>query len=361
MLHPLFYKRSIFFSYLAIWIVVYLIVCLLLYIHYDGFLVELAQDTAIACLIFCVQGIIVWFAIRYTHYTKKKKFNEFFNLFSVGVLFILIWNALHTYAVELLFADNIQYLEEFDRIWLARIISGSFLFIILSQIYYIIRFYIELEVNHKNELKLREEVKDAELMALKAQINPHFLFNSLNSLSSLALFEGEKAHEMIIKLSDYLRYSISKKNDELTTLTEELENVKRYLDIEKVRFEEKLEYSFSTDIPEANTYTIPQLILQPLYENAVKHGVYDTIQLVRIETEIALKYNAVEITIKNNFDSETKAQKGTGIGLKNIKDRLLLMYKNDNLLKIEKHDSVFKVRVLIPQKTGGESEEFIEK
>lgn len=351
MIHPLFYKKSIFFTYLGICLVNIVVQSLFSTYLFETNLRHALIDASIANSLFCLLGIAVWFAIRYTHNSKKNKFNEFFNQLSVGILFILIWNALTSETVHAVLPENEEYLIFFSKATPVRILSGSFMYIILALIYYIIRFYIDQEANHKNELMLKEEIKEAELMILKAQINPHFLFNSLNSLSSLALFEGEKAHEMILKLSDFLRYSISKKKDEITSLSNELENVKRYLDIEKVRFDDKLTYSFNLNTIDASKFKIPQMILQPLYENAVKHGVYETTSSVNIETNIELVHGNIKIIIVNNFDTDSSNKKGAGIGLRNIHDRLKLIYKSETLLQTSKKNGIFTAQLIIPQFT----------
>ena len=195
---------------------------------------------------------------------------------------------------------------------------------------------------------MQELLKEAELNFLKAQINPHFLFNSLNSVSALTLSEPAKAQDMIIKLSDFLRYVISQNENKLSPLSKELENIQRYLEIEKIRFGDKLSFIFNVD--EASMgFLIPVLILQPLYENAIKHGVYESIDPITIRTDVQLEENYLLITINNNYELEPVQFKGAGIGIKNIKERLNLMYHNPGLLIVKKTESNFEVQLTIPQ------------
>jgi LytS/YehU family sensor histidine kinase len=182
---------------------------------------------------------------------------------------------------------------------------------------------------------------------LRSQINPHFLFNSLNSVSSLTITDPEKARSMIIKLSEFMRYALSRKDDQPVTLQSELDNLGLYLDIEKVRFGDRLFLEENID-PGCLRVKLPVMILQPIYENAVKHGVYETSKKITVKTTVAQSDGFVEITIFNNFDPEATPAKGTGTGLINVTRRLELMYGNRAALKTEKENDSFTVRIFVP-------------
>jgi LytS/YehU family sensor histidine kinase len=201
------------------------------------------------------------------------------------------------------------------------------------------------------EARLNTLLKESELNMLKSQINPHFLFNSLNSISSLTVINPEKAREMVIKLSDFLRYSVSSGAGNLTSLAEELENIKRYLEIEKIRFGDKLVYELNVN-PQCVEQKIPVMILQPLYENAIKHGVYESTNQVLIETECRVNSGCSEIRIVNDFDPDAIPRIGAGVGLNNIRERLRLTYHRNDLLKTFKEGNRFYVELKIPDKTA---------
>jgi LytS/YehU family sensor histidine kinase len=228
-------------------------------------------------------------------------------------------------------------------------IGNGFLFygmIILT--YYLLVFYQNFREKLVKESELKTLVKESELSSLKSQINPHFIFNSLNSISSLTIISPEKARDMIIKLSDFLRYSISQKDEQMTSLKDEMENINRYLDIEKVRFGERLKVV--EDINErCLDKKLPGLILQPLVENAVKYGVYESINEAKIEISISCSEKALKVKIRNDYDPDFISKKGEGIGLNNIQSRLGIIYKNKNLMVTNKSDNVFEVTVIFPQ------------
>jgi LytS/YehU family sensor histidine kinase len=191
-------------------------------------------------------------------------------------------------------------------------------------------------------------LKESELEMLKSQINPHFIFNSLNSISSLTITAPDRARSMVIKLSDFLRYSLDKENHQLNSLEDELKNLLLYLDIEKVRFGDRLKVE--TDVPEeAMTCTLPNLILQPLFENAVKHGIYESLEQVTIKLNASLEGTILRITVSNEFDPNAVSRKGKGIGLKNVTQRLNVIYGVPKLVFTEKSDQIFTVRLDIPQ------------
>jgi len=182
---------------------------------------------------------------------------------------------------------------------------------------------------------------------LKSQINPHFIFNSLNSISSLTLSTPEKAREMIVKMSDFLRYSLVQENEQIT-LKDELDQINTYLDIEKIRFGDQLIFESAVDA-ECLNGQVPRMILQPLFENAIKYGVYESMEPVTIKLFCENMNCELSITITNNFDPETIIKKGEGIGLANIRQRLQLNYGNRDLLMTRLENDQFTVNLRIPQ------------
>jgi LytS/YehU family sensor histidine kinase len=153
---------------------------------------------------------------------------------------------------------------------------------------------------------------------------------------------------MIIKLSEFLRYALKHGEREKTRLEEEINNIELYLQIEKIRFGDKL--IFEKEISEeCRDGLIPNMILQPLFENAVKHGVYESTSPITIHMNCESTEKGMRISIRNNFDPSQVSRKGAGIGLKNVRNRLMLIYGKDDLVKFDKTDNVFHVQLLIPQ------------
>jgi LytS/YehU family sensor histidine kinase len=152
---------------------------------------------------------------------------------------------------------------------------------------------------------------------------------------------------MTINLSTFLRGTLSKNEKQKTKLSEELDNVRLYLKIERVRFEGKFELTEELS-DECLNMEVPNMILQPLFENAIKHGVYESLNLVKINLSCKREGDYLKITVANNYDKDAAPRKGEGIGLKNIRNRLQLIYNQDNLLRVNKADGKFSVDIFIP-------------
>jgi two-component system, LytTR family, sensor kinase len=152
---------------------------------------------------------------------------------------------------------------------------------------------------------------------------------------------------MILKLADFLRYTLANNEKQKNKLSEELKNIKLYLEIEKIRFEEKFEF-IDEVTPECLSFEVPNMILQPLFENAIKHAVYETLNSVTLTLTGKIENDFIVLSLTNNFDEESKGKKGAGIGLKNISNRLELIYGQKDLMKVHKEDHVFSVTLFIP-------------
>jgi len=177
----------------------------------------------------------------------------------------------------------------------------------------------ELELSRLQALKTK-----AELDALHSKINPHFLYNALNSIADLSITDGKKARKMTIALADLFRYSINYSNHNYTTIKDEVAMAEVYLQIEKVRFEDQLTYSIHT-IPELNHFLVPRFVLQPIVENAVKHGLKATGKLTEINIEIKKAEVGIFILITDNgpaFANEISP----GYGVKSIFDKMDLLF-----------------------------------
>ena len=229
-----------------------------------------------------------------------------------------------------------------------RAITDFLIYAILVLLFSLVTYNQNLREKINNENNLRALVREAELNMLKTQINPHFLFNSLNSISLLIKRDQNKAREMIIKLSDFLRYSLKFGEQEQIQLQDEIENMDRYLEIEKIRFGDKLIFEKNV-ADEARMLPIPNMILQPLMENAVKHGVYESLEPIHIQLVVKKEGRFLLIEVNNEYDTESVSSKGAGIGLKNIKERLLLLYGRSDLINYSGDNGVFKVNLIIPE------------
>lgn len=191
-------------------------------------------------------------------------------------------------------------------------------------------------------------LRDAELFKLRQQLQPHFLYNSLNSINALVQIDPEKAQEMVGKLSDFLRLSVKKDTDEKVKVNDEINYIEAYLAIESVRFGNRLNVAIERpeDIGEA---LIPAFILQPILENAIKFGLYGNTGSVLIAINLWLYEHMLNIEIQNPYDPTMSNPKGTGFGLEGVSRRLQIIYGRSDLLSIKKENNIFTTHIKIPQ------------
>jgi len=208
------------------------------------------------------------------------------------------------------------------------------------------------EIQEKIRKQLIEQeraLSKAELVNINNQLQPHFLFNSLNSISALTMFEPKEANRMIHLLSDFLRGTLKKDMEKLVSLKDELTQANLFLEIEKIRFGNRLHVDLSSDV-NCEEKKLPPLLIQPLVENALKHGLNTQNNAIEIKITCKLIENSLHIAIENPYDENNVPQfKGTGYGIQSVKKRLQLFYGQTDRLRIERENGIFKVTLQIPQ------------
>ncbi len=212
-----------------------------------------------------------------------------------------------------------------------------------SALYYGINFYLLLEQQSDRVERLESQASSAQLAMLRYQLNPHFLFNTLNSISTLVLLkETQRANAMLSRLSSFLRYTLANEPEGTVSLAQEVETLKLYLDIEKMRFEDRLRANFEID-PDASEARLPSLLLQPLVENAIKYAVTPLEEGADISVEARLQgmepARRLIITVSDTgpglTDGIARPTYSTGVGLPNIRDRLAQAYGTDQRFEVQ--------------------------
>ena len=249
----------------------------------------------------------------------------------------------------LIFNESDNYAEFIHNLWGIRFGAGFLL--ISSMSMFSLLWYSQQEQKESERRKVETEklTREAELFKLRQQLQPHFLFNSLNSISALTGSNPKKARHMIHQLSDFLRGTLKRDEQQWNTLEEELQYLQLYLDIEKVRFGYRLqtEMIFTGDVLRLK---LPSLLLQPVVENAIKFGLYDITGEVLIRLEATNEHDNLKIVVENPFDPETaQPTRGTGFGLSSIQRRLYLLFARSDLLQTAKNGENFITTILVPQ------------
>jgi sensor histidine kinase YesM len=228
-----------------------------------------------------------------------------------------------------------------------------------TALYYGINYFLLLEDEIRLREKLEGQASTAQLAMLRYQLNPHFLFNTLNSISTLVLLkQTERANAMLARLSSFLRYTLVNEPTAKVTLAQEVETLKLYLEIEKMRFEDRLRPHFRIE-PETIGARLPSLLLQPLIENAIKYAVTPAENGADIWMTATLEGQAVRIEVADNGNgdgAEFAASPSTGVGLANIRDRLSQAYGGAHRFETKKNErGGFSVILEIPYETGDRS------
>jgi hypothetical protein len=224
---------------------------------------------------------------------------------------------------------------------------GVLLYMLSVALHYVLLSLESSKESESREHEARTLAREAEIKALKAQINPHFLFNSLNSIAALATVDGVRARDMCIKLSDFLRNTLSLGEKQSIALGDELALAQAYLAVEKVRFGSRLKIEMKTDSG-CDECVVPPLFLQPLVENAVKHGIAGLVDGGTIRLEAHCENGWLQVTVQNEFDPDAPPAQRHGLGLQNVRNRLRAVYENQARLDTVVTGSVFVVAVDLP-------------
>ncbi|MGK7395016.1 MAG: sensor histidine kinase [Candidatus Cyclobacteriaceae bacterium M3_2C_046] len=348
MINPITSQIKNFTIYFAFWLLIALLHAGIIHLLYKFSLSLAILEAVIFNLIFAGLGLGIWYVVAFNNIAVKDWLRLFIHHMLVAILLVGIWLWVSQMMIRGL-VNNTNYLLFLQQTIYIRFFIGFLYYLSLLLVFYSITFYSSLQEKMINEQRLNTLVKEAELKNLRSQINPHFIFNSLNSISSLTLSAPEKARDMVIKLSDFLRYSLRQEHKTKTTsLKNELENIERYLAIEKVRFGSRLLIDQKV-APECLDQEIPFYLLQPLFENAIKYGVYESIAPVTIQMECYLEQQELVVKVQNSYDPETVTRKGEGLGLANIKSRLKAIYGRPDLINLTDDGSNFRVQIRVPQ------------
>jgi two-component system, LytTR family, sensor kinase len=345
--NPLLKNFRNFSLYLLFWIILAVLYFIILMTGEKiNFSIAIA-DSLIFNFLLCGLGLSFWYSARYISFENSKIPKIIISHSVGGFITSIIWLSLGYFAITSIFPSSLSYKSFFYSTLPWRFLIGLLFYFLISTFYYVIIYYTGYQQRIIQEAELKNLIAQAELKSLKFQINPHFIFNSLNSMSALTTIDPDKARSMILKLADFLRYTLANNEKQKNKLKEELHNIKLYLEIEKIRFEDKLDFVENVE-PECLENYVPNMLLQPLIENAIKHAVYESIEKVILKLECKKVNEFMNITLENNFENGNSKPKGAGIGIKNIKDRLELLYNRKNLLEVRKENNIFRIDLFIP-------------
>jgi two-component sensor histidine kinase len=231
--------------------------------------------------------------------------------------------------------------------------TGIALYLFSAAVSYLLIAFEKAREAERRALESQVLARDAELRALRAQLHPHFLFNSLNSINALVGSDPEGARRMCERLGDFLRQTLALAARDTVALSDEVRLLERYLAIEQVRFGERLASAIRVEDAAARA-AVPPLLLQPLVENAVKHGISERVEGGRIEIEAVARDGQLVITVSNPYDEDATPRRGEGVGLENVRRRLRATAARQAQLTTTRAGGIYRAELVLSLSPGSE-------
>jgi two-component system, LytTR family, sensor histidine kinase AlgZ len=333
-MHPIFNRRGSLLLYIGLWMALSVLLAGLLQMPGGMGWRNALTIGAPLCLFYAFVCLTPWYVCRYKPLRTTPWFTLIVNHLGAAILATGLWVSFgHMIAAAI---GSTGFRPAIPSV----MVVGLLLYIVSVALHYAL---LAVEQSRESEIQARE----AELRALKAQINPHFLFNSLNSITALTTVDPARAREMCIRLSDFLRSTLGLGERESISWREELALARVYLDVEQVRFGSRLQVEMNVD-EACQDCLVPPLVLQPLIENAVKHGIATLVDGGTIKVEGAMRNGQVEISVENGFDPDSPSPRRHGIGLRNIRSRLETRFGEAATLTAHAENNRFRAEMVVP-------------
>jgi two-component system sensor histidine kinase AlgZ len=351
-MYPILAHKGALPLYLACWIPIAILIATLFVfsgrIHWiPAFALALPMTVIYAFICFSSWYLCRFFPLQKANLFRLLAVHTIAAFFSASI-WILIGKALVMLMGSLSLLSSLA--ENYRFLIPLLVIVGSLLFLLAVALSYLMIFFDQSSEYEKRTLELRLLAQQAEMKALKAQIDPHFLFNSLNSISALATIDPAGARKMCLLLSDFLRKSLSLGAKKFITLEQEVELISGYLSIEQTRLGPRLRVNMAIS-EESKPCIVPPLLLQPLVENALNHGIRHLLEGGEIRLAAEKTEERLRILVENPQDPERPSSKNEGIGLDNVRRRLRTAFESDANLECVESDSAYRAILILPART----------
>jgi len=347
-MHPLLERRSRLLLYLAAWAIIGGLLAGVLVLATDRPFSETELFVGPLTLVYANICLSAWWVCKAAAIDRTPLQRLLVTVVGAAVISTILWIVLATVwsvCIERFHWAEIDATLRTQQVTIL-MIAGLPLYLLSVVIHYLLIAFERAREAERTALEAVVAGREAELRALRAQLHPHFLFNSLNSINALVGQDPEGARRMCQTLGDFLRGTLNLANRERVPLSEELSLVERYLAIERVRFGERLGVEWTVE-PGAERCLVPPLLLQPLVENAIKHGVSDRIEGGVIRVEARRVGEHLKLAIENPVDDMPTARPGERVGLENVKRRLAALHELTHL-EVQNQDGRFRVVLTLP-------------
>jgi LytS/YehU family sensor histidine kinase len=297
------------------------------------------------CAIFIAS--IILFKI-FDQFQRRKKSILFWAIVIIPLLFAhaLLIDIIHNTILQLFNIKDVKIIGEY-LLYLG--ITNFVTLLLFSGLYFAVRYWENSQMQKENNLRSVALAHEAQLQMLRYQINPHFLFNALNTIRATIVLDQEKARHTVTLLSDFFRYTLEKDKEQANTIGKEIDAIKNYLNIQKIRFEEKLEFDFNID-PKTQNIEIPFFIIHPLVENAVKYGIETSSLPLQININTSITDSNLIIEVSNSgslIREKDSAIDSTNTGIENINKRLDLVYPGNYEFNLSEQNNEVVAKLVI--------------
>ena len=348
-MHPILAHRGRLLLYIALWIA------------FGGLLAAIVaatgQTTSAYALLYAeplalllgFQCFFCWYLVRVLPVRDTPRWRLFTTWIGAGIGDIAIWVVAGYAWAQYLRAYTHAFPADHHAIKLVPLLvfSGAVGFTVCVLAHYLADAFERSQSAERRALELQVLAREAELKSLRSQLDPHFLFNSLNSVAALIGSDGPAARRMCFLMADFFRSSLSLGGQVSIPLAEELRLARTFLDIETIRFGDRLQTSF--DVAEDSlALSVPPLVLQPLVENAVHHGIAHLLAGGEIKVRARRRHGLLELAVENPCDPDKPASRGAGVGLQNVKSRIDAMFGNRGSVDVDSRPERYRVSILLP-------------
>lgn len=334
-MHPIFRHTTTLGAYLGLWTLLAAVIAALIRVQSDLGWSQALSVSVPLCMLYAFVCLTPWYLCRAFPLGSSRVSRLVINQLGAAILACTLWIG----AARLL-ALAIDLGPQLNPAVPQLVVVGLLLYMMSVALHYAL-----LAVEASREAAL--QTRDAELRALKSQINPHFLFNCLNSISALTSTDPVRARDMCVLLSDFLRKTLGLGERESISWREELELARTYLEVEQVRFGARLQVEMTVD-DACSECQVPPLVLQPLIENAIKHGVATMVDGCIVRLEGRVENGRLAVRVENSFDPEAPSPRRHGLGLRNVRNRLETRFGDSARLNLAAHDNRFSAEMVFP-------------
>ena len=352
-MHPILLRAERIGLYAAGWVMLAVLFSILLHFSQGFEVIRTLSLLAPMTLVFAFMALAPWYTCPSFPLGKTRLVTLIGVHTLAAILTSFVWILIgQTIASAGANVFGIKTLEDEYRAMMPMLFAtGVLLFTLSVVVHYLILAFEESRDVEKKALTLEVLARESELKALRAQINPHFLFNSLNAISALTASDPANARAMTLRLASFFRETLKLGSLSTITVEQELRLLDDFLAVEKVRFGQRLQLHRKVD-DDARACLLPALILQPIIENAINHGIVGLVDGGTISLNIEKRQTGLRVTVENLFDADNRPPQGTKVGLTNVRGRLNILYGLDARLDTQVNGETFLVELLVPQTTS---------